>query len=354
LDERVLDWALLGLARTYIYLNDYENAISELQQVLVLNNNCVPAYDLLAECHQHQGDSKKMQSQLTQAVRLAPLSIKRQKDLGDICVVNQDYESSSQAFRSAIRSAKNSINDSSDSYLKLAASIADSMQGDLSKADSAKLVEAQRVLAEVVERFEEDDLIVRRGLVNVRLQINQQNPTRAQSLMSELEEIPAIVNGQLDNQSLFDMAKTWLSLGDEAKANVAFTELMQRSDLDASKHLAIKALKKEFGSVDMSERASEMNERAALLYEEHKLKESIDLFTEASRLSPRSVVVNLNLTQALLLFMETEEYSLDYRKKSVECLKKVGKLPEDSRHFTRFSSLSQRVKELDARGPLEN
>ena len=109
LSDRVLDWALLGLARTFLYQGKVEKAIAELQQVLVLNNNCVSAYDLLADCHQHLNDPVSVQSHLVKAANISPNSATRQEQLGDACTVNADFEGAAAAYKQSLKSAKHSI-----------------------------------------------------------------------------------------------------------------------------------------------------------------------------------------------------------------------------------------------------
>ena len=141
LEERVLDWALMGLARTFMYKGKYRDAINELKQVLTLNNNCVPAYDLLAECYQQLGDFQAAKEQLMSAAKLSPNSVNRQELLGDACAMNSDFENATQAYKAAVKASRHSIEETPEGYFKLAGAITDSMAGDMSKQDSNKLVE---------------------------------------------------------------------------------------------------------------------------------------------------------------------------------------------------------------------
>ncbi|NKB31952.1 MAG: response regulator [Pseudomonadales bacterium] len=355
LKKRVLDWALLGLAKTYIHLEEYEKAIDELQQVLVLNTNCVPAYDLLAVCHEKLNNLKEVQVHLSHAAKLSPNSVARQNSLGDICAINEDFEFASKAYRSALRSAKHSIEESPDGYFKLASAITDSMDGDLSRYDSTKAVEAHKVLAELDDRFEpKEETETRKDLVNVRLYLNQQNPERALSVMSEIESGDRIEIDLLSASALFDMGQTLLALGDEEKAHRILLGLLNRDDVKETRKLHIRTLVANSKAGELGGRASELNEQGAELYENDKLEDSIKIFSEASRLSPKSVVVNLNLTQALLRYMETEKVTKSFKKQSEQCLECIGELQEDSRHFARYKNLSQRFDALSGGPSMEN
>ncbi len=355
LDKRVLDWALLGLARAYMQLDEVEKAIAELQQVLVLNSNCVPAYDLLAECNSRLNDSHAVQNHLSQAVKLSPYSVERQTRLGDICVANADYEGAARAYRTALTTARHSIQESEDGYFKLAGAITDSMAGDMSRYDSSKAVEAHKVLRELDERFESKDITkTRKDLANVQILLKQQNPDKALALMNDLEQEELLDHERLGSSALFEYGKTLLNLGDEEKANEIFSELLKCDDVDESKKLLIRSLIEHVSEGNLGGRASELNEKGARLYEQDDVENSIKLFTEAARLSPKSIVVNLNLTQALLRRMEEGDVNKSYKQQSKSCLGNIGDLDENHKYFARYQNLSDRLKAIAPDQILEN
>lgn len=355
LAKRVLDWALLGLARTHIYLGEYQEAVGELQQVLILNNNCVPAYDLLAECYQHLGKVDLVQEHLTHAVKLSPFSVERQNTLGEISETNGDFESACRAYRNALKSSKFSIKEEPERYFKLAGAITDSMEGDLSRFDSTKVMEVHRVVADMEERFEpEKETETRKDLINVRLYLNQQKPQMALDLMENLDKNLVSNPDHLSTAALIELSQTLLRIGDENKAKELLNYLLERDDLSLSQRNHAKTLLENFEAEELAGRARELNEDAARLYESDNLQDSIKLFSEAVRLSPKSVVLNLNLTQALVRLMETDRVTSDHAKKSKACFDNIGKLDEGSRHYARYANLVERFNELSEKGPRPN
>ncbi len=355
LSKRILDWALLGLARTHIYLKEYSEAISELQQVLVLNNNCVPAYDLLAECYQHLEDTETVQTHLSHAAKLSPLSVDRQQLLGEVCSTNGDHEAAAKAFRQALKSSKFSIQEEPDRYFKLAGAITDSMIGDLSRYDATKVMEVHKLIAEMDDRFApEKETDTRKDLINVRLYLNQQKPNMALELMESLD--PDLLSDPeiLSTSALFEYGQTLLSLGEQEKANNILLALLSREDLSLPQRNHVKALLSVFEAEELAGRARELNEDAAKFYEQENLEESIKLFSEAVRLSPRSIVLNLNLTQALVRVMEVDRVTASYSRKSKACLDSIGPIDESSRHFARYANLLKRFNDLESNSPSAN
>ena len=355
LAKRVLDWALLGLARTLIYLEEYKQAVNELQQVLILNNNCVPAFDLLAECYQHLDEADLVQEHLTHAVKLSPFSVERQNTLGEVCETNHDFESACKAYRSALKASKYSIKEEPERYYKLAAAITDSMSGDMSRFDSTKVMEAHRILAEMEGRVDSGkESEIRKDLIGVRLFLNQQKPRQALELMQDLDQGLISNPDNLSTATLIELTHSLLSLGDEGKAKKILVYLLTRDDLSLSQRNHAKTLLGKFDTDELTGRARELNEDAAKLYDVDNLEGSIRLFSEAVRLSPKSVVLNLNLAQAMVRVMETEKVTSDYQKRSKVCLASVGELDETSRHFARYSKLVERFEALNTHGSRPN
>ncbi len=355
LSNRILDWALLGLARTHMYLKEYSEAISELQQVLVLNNNCVPAYDLLAECYQYLEDTETVQEHLTHAAKLSPFSVERQNILGEVCATNGDHEAAAKAFRQALKSSKFSIKEEPDRYFKLAGAITDSMIGDLSRYDATKVMEVHKIVAEMEERFSpEKETSTRQDLISVRMYLNQQKPNLALELMESLD--PELLTDPeiLSTTALFEYAKTLLSLGEQDKAQDILKAVLEREDLTLAQHNHAKTLLSIFEAEELAGRARELNEDAAKFYEQENLEESIKLFSEAVRLSPRSVVLNLNLTQALVRAMEDGRVTAAFSKKGKACLDNISPIEEGSRHYDRYTNLLERFKQLDSQSPKAN
>jgi CheY-like chemotaxis protein len=355
LEKRVLDWALLGLARALIHLEEYKEAINELQQVLILNNNCVSAFDLLAECYQHLEEANLVQEHLTHAVKLSPFSVERQNTLGDVCLTNGDFESACKAYRNALKSAKFSIKEDPERYYKLAGAITDSMAGDMSQFDSTKVIEAHRVFADMEERLDPGkESEIRKDLINVRLFLNQQKPGQALDLMKNLEKGLISNPDNLSTGTLVEFSHSLLNLGDEVKAKKLLAHLLKRKDLSLSQKNHAETLLGNSEAEELAGRAQELNEDAARLYKVDNLEGSIKLFSEAVRLSPKSVVLNLNLAQAMMRVMETDKITSDYKKESQACLAILGELDETSRHFSRYSNLVERFKALSSPRPRPN
>ena len=67
-----------------------------------------------------QGESSRAQQVLEDAIKLSPLAIRRQMELGKLALENQDFASASRAYRHAMEQGRTSIFKSPDNYLGLA------------------------------------------------------------------------------------------------------------------------------------------------------------------------------------------------------------------------------------------
>src|SRR5690554_8184227 len=72
ISQRPLDWARLGLGKIQLAEQDYDAAIATFKALLEDNNQCIEAYDWLAQAYQKQGHLQKAQSTLKQAVEISP------------------------------------------------------------------------------------------------------------------------------------------------------------------------------------------------------------------------------------------------------------------------------------------
>jgi tetratricopeptide (TPR) repeat protein len=272
-----------------------------------------------------------------------------------VCSTNGDHEAAAKAFRQALKSSKFSIQEEPDRYFKLAGAITDSMIGDLSRYDATKVMEVHKLVSEMDDRFSQDkESSTRKDLINIRLYLNQQKPNMALELMESLDPNLLTDPEILSTGTLLEYAQTLLRLGEQQKANINLVALLEREDLTLPQRNHAKTLISVFEAEELAGRARELNEDAAKFYEQEDLEESIKLFSEAVRLSPRSVVLNLNLTQALLRVMEDGRVTVAYSKKGKACLDSIGPIDESSRHFARYTNLLQRFKSLDSSSPQAN
>ena len=341
------DWARLGMGKSLCAMKKYEEAICELEQLLIVSRDCVQAYDLLAQCYKCTGKTDQAQTILQEGIRRSPLSINRQKMLGDVSVVNKDYATAATAFRSATRTGRHSVSDTSDSYIKLARTLTDGMAGNLSKEDTEKAIEVKKVLGELNEEYgEKKDLEIQEKIVETRLFVKQQKPKDAIKLIESIEKVIDDSGLPLDLNTKVEMARTYMVLGDEEKLGEYMQELENETEVDIDSTLLIKSLISDSGIEEKQRQFDSLNDEGTTYYENNEITKAIELFLEALKLTPKSVTVNLNLVQALLKSIESIKYDEEYIIICETCLSNLDKMSVRDKDNIRYVSLKQRLSDV--------
>ncbi|MDF9891728.1 UNVERIFIED_ORG: tetratricopeptide (TPR) repeat protein [Pseudomonas vranovensis] len=121
-------------------------------------------YDGLAEVLVALGESKRAQGVLEEAVRLSPLAVRRQMMLGKLALSNDDYDTSSKAYRHAVNQGQSSRYKDPESNLGLVQALMNKNAGN--GLDARTRVEINTVLSEVAkENVEDQGLQVRARLM---------------------------------------------------------------------------------------------------------------------------------------------------------------------------------------------
>lgn len=101
-----------------------------------------------------QGDTRRAQNLLEEAVRLSPLSVRRQSTLGKLALENEDFESASKAFRHAVNQGQSSRYKDAENNLGLVQALMSKNAGF--GLDARTRVEINTTLSEVAKENPED------------------------------------------------------------------------------------------------------------------------------------------------------------------------------------------------------
>jgi Tfp pilus assembly protein PilF len=93
--------ALLGRAQLNLRTRNYAKSEQDLNTVLHFHPNSGEARYLLAQCFRHQGDTKRYQTELTEALRLSPLSLAWRMELSEAWSAPGSYALAAQIMDEA-------------------------------------------------------------------------------------------------------------------------------------------------------------------------------------------------------------------------------------------------------------
>ena len=120
LDQRATPWASVGKARVLAAMGDDANAKQHLEQALEAYPNYLAAYDSLARLLE-KDDRAAAQQVVEQALKVAP-STQRQRQLGALALDNKDFTRAEEAFQRAVEKDRTGFFKSHDDYSGLAKS----------------------------------------------------------------------------------------------------------------------------------------------------------------------------------------------------------------------------------------
>ena len=346
LQQRVVDWALAGLAETLIRRGEYAEALEELEQALVLNKSCVMAIDLMADCYLAMGRPREVYEKLAKAAALSPNSIERQKKLGRICVVIGYFEQAVRAFKYVLKAALDSEQDRFTASSMLLSAQIDGMNGDAGREDVRSSVQISELFKslESVELDEEYSLMLE--MLRARFLVKQGRAPQAVKLYDKMNTACIENAGDSSNRMRLELAKTQMLLGEPDRANEQLAILLEDESIGALEELEAGAIRNLEDLDPVIHRARGLNDEGAELYENDEIECSIEKFSEALALAPKSVVYNLNLSQALLRSLEETGMDNARKQMSETCLDSVSSLDEQSRHFPRYQSLRKKLDSI--------
>lgn len=106
LAHKALGWAGLGLARAEFALGRIDGARATLQALIAANPRLMAAYDLLARCHEADGNLSKAQNILEEAVAISPHMVRRLRKLGEVALEAGDAAAAEKSFKQVVAKAR--------------------------------------------------------------------------------------------------------------------------------------------------------------------------------------------------------------------------------------------------------
>jgi tetratricopeptide (TPR) repeat protein len=100
--DRPLPWAFAGLGKLLFKRGQITQAKGVYEKALKVFPMMPALYDGMADVLVAEGDTRGAQRVLEDAIRLSPLAVRRQAQLGKLAMVNEDFETASKAYRQAV------------------------------------------------------------------------------------------------------------------------------------------------------------------------------------------------------------------------------------------------------------
>lgn len=341
LAERAIPWAYQALGSLLLRRGEHEHARQLYEKALQAFPMQPGLYDGLAAVLAAQGDGKRAQAVLEDAVRLSPLAIRRQAQLGKQAMDNQDFSSASKAYRSAVEQGKHSRFKTPDSYLGLSqALLSESGDAPLDKRAQAEISQA---LAELDSHYAED------RAVRVRSCLMQASTAQKNGDTARAAELAGKAAAQLDNLGEFFSAEAALAvaaqlqgLGQQDASQRLLKSCVDIYGDDADVLKGVARLTDDPSILGGAKEAVELNRQGVRAYQLGRATDALELFRRALALQPKNISIALNVAQSLLR-LGGEQLSGEAQAECRACLDAVSMIPASDPRYERYQQLRQRA-----------
>lgn len=357
LEGRRVDWAVVGLAKLRQLQGMWEESSKMLREIILENPLCMAAYDVLMADYQRRGDTIGLQQLLQKAVKVSPLSLRRNRELAYIALKNNDSPVSANAFRKTVRLGTNSCNDDIENHLQFGRSAA-AVSSDEQEESRDYLRDALINLESLDRRFElSEDEKLQTGLIESRIYLAQGNKKKAKEVLAVTESFMGADGRRQEFETELDRVYALFDLGESKRAKQCLSELVRLYEKDQKALEKLDVLLDEPLSEENRAKVKDINREGISFYKNHQYEDAINCFVQARQLFPNHVGIMLNLVQAYTGHIKAFGFSTERMQHCEKVLQAAEqKIDVDNPQFERFRQLRdicRSISQGSRRAPIE-
>lgn len=338
-------WAKIGLARALMANEDMDSIEPLLKDILATDHRYIEAHDLLADYYEKTDQSEKAQEATEEATALSPKSITRHRRLAELAEKNGDDATCLKAYEESIRWNYNSCHATPEDYLSLARKTVDVAKVSTPREAVDKTKKALGLLERMQRRFPKRKNKVKSHFIESQLYACQGKEKFAQSLLEQAEEGYDILDPK-DTDARLDYACAQIMSGDKQKAYKELHLLSKENKSSANVLKRIDRISEEPISLAGKSCAADLSKKGIGAYQARQYDKSIQIFSDALKMFPNHVGVNLNLVQVIIAKAEAEPKTNDHYLRCKECFSKIGVLSDDHKQYARHQFLLKQFKDV--------
>jgi CheY-like chemotaxis protein len=343
--ERELVWAQIGLAKTLIKNKEYDQVESLLIGVIENDHRYIEVHDLLSEYYEQTKDYRKSQESTKVATQLSPKSIIRHRRLAKIAEKNNDEVTSLEAYEEAIRWNHNSCYAEAEDYLALARKTVDITRELIHEKTKNKIKKALPILERMVRRFPSNKNQVKSALIESQLLSNQGKEDKAKAkLIIANQEYEKLNLKDIDVR--LDYAQTHIMIGNKQKAYQELHAIYKEKRHDQDILERIDRISDEPITRAGKECAAELTREGINAYQNKNYDRSLKIFSDARKMFPRHIGVNLNMLQVIMAKTESMGKHITLYEQSKICLDNIGNIEVSNKYYERYKLLSDKYNEV--------
>ncbi len=328
LEQRQVDWARLGLAKVKQAKGELEMAGAWLEKIIEENPLYLPAYDSLAQNWEKRGENHQWQFTVQKAVDISPMSILRQKKLGEVAQLNNDFSTCVDALRRTVKLGEHSCYGQASNHFQFARVVSLGMERNLD-LDAGLAQEALKYLEDAEKWYQLDEAQTNQALLlKGRVFAATGESERAAELLTQAAENMESCEAQLEVH--LDQVSVLQSLGkrEEAQALLKSLQEMYKGDQDALKKLD--AFLDEPASEANRALVATINREGIDFYNKELFDDALSCFEKARKLFPKHIGIQLNIVQAYVGKMKNGQQDRLIANECHACLELVASLIEEN------------------------
>jgi tetratricopeptide (TPR) repeat protein len=317
--ERALEkhdqtWAKIGRARCIAELGNLPEAIEAFERIVVEQPLAVPAMDSLASCHVREGRKREAQEVLEKSLSHSPMSIDRQRWMGDLSMDIGDLERALKSYKSLLKLADGTLKENvgyHETYLKGIRKAIESEPD--AKRRNELIADGRSHLKLAIRKFEDgsnraDSLKLNQDLLRALDKFQQ----------GEAEEAIALVDAAIvrrkalldeDPERVIDVAETKFYAGDRPGAESMLKKLIEDYPDNKKLHERVQAIIDTPLPYYKRVYITEMNRKGKQQYDKSDFEGALESFRLALKEYAQHPAINLNAAQATLKLIEAGKRS---------------------------------------------
>lgn len=349
LENRRVDWAVLGLAKVRYAQGDAETAKKELRELVEESRLYLPAYDEIANILEQERDFDALQASVEKAVELCPRSILRQRRLARVAENNGDMKLTLRAAGEAMKLGELSCHRDLADGLTFLNAAANSLEHNVELEKGDVLGESKRCLEKLVSSQQlavEQELQARFLMARVQA-LTGHTEAAKESVRNQM----VLLRENIGKSIEMDLAYVaYLNSTDQpAEANAHLKRMAEVYETDTASMEILDKLLPEPRSETNRRRVTQLNKTGIELYKDGRLDEALQYFDRATLLFPRHVGLQLNRLQTLIAKVKAVPATDVLRGQMREQLQKVEGLlaaEPNPAQVERFQQLREKTRQV--------
>ncbi|BFM16117.1 response regulator [Maricurvus nonylphenolicus] len=330
-------WAQLGLGKSYLAQQRYDEAEDTFKEVVATDRRFVEASDLLAEIYKIKGLYKRAQKALEDAIAASPKSPLRQRRLATMAKQNGDTDIALKARKSALQVGEHSCHYTPQDYFDMSAELLEAKAS--SDQERQKRIKDAEMYLKRAEKKHVGDEGIKVQTLAARSRLKQQcgKTEEAEALLERAKEQAAKASPPPLAQ--LELSQAMAALGDKIGADDLLLKTALANSDDADITSRADALADEPISQNGRNIASKLTKEGIESYDSKDYDRALEVFKQASGLFPKHVGLRLNIAQVALAKAASSGNSDELRQAYQENLDAVSGLSESHEKFPRYQHL---------------